>query len=110
MVFCRLDACSLACVAATCSGLYRDQPWPMTPVGEARVQPRPMTPLEKALRERAAARGLVRPGRLPEGTTSWAAHLAWLQRRRDESWAPVSACISSSFFVDEGGRLMSCGT
>ncbi len=63
LVVCRLDALSLARVAANCSGLYRDQPQPMTPV-------------EKALRERAAARGYVSPGRLPEGATSRAAHLA----------------------------------
>ena len=32
LVFCRLDACSLALFAATCSGLYRDQPRPRTTV------------------------------------------------------------------------------
>lgn len=32
LVFCRLDACSLALVAATCSGLYHDQPRPRTTV------------------------------------------------------------------------------
>ena len=71
--FCRLYVLSLARVAATCSGLYRDQP-------------RPMIPVEEALRERAATRGHVSPGRLPEGVTSWVAHLAWLERRRDEAW------------------------
>ncbi len=50
------------------------------------------------------------PGRLPEGATSCEAHLAWLERRRDEAWALVLACTSSSFFVAEGGRLVSCGT
>jgi len=97
LVLCRLDAHSLSRVAATCSELYR------TP-------PRPMTLVEEALRERAAARGHASPGRLPEGATSWAAHLAWLERRRDEAWAPVAAYTMSSFFVAEGGRLMSCGT
>jgi hypothetical protein len=38
------------------------------------------------------------------------AHLAWLERRRDEAWAPVAACTRSTFLVAEGGRLMSCGT
>ena len=46
LVFCRLDARSLAHVAVTCSGLYRDPP-------------RPMTPVEEALLERAAACGHV---------------------------------------------------
>ncbi len=63
LVLSRLDARSLARVAATCLGLYRDQP-------------RPMTPVEEALRERAATRGHVSWGCLPEGATYWAAHLA----------------------------------
>ena len=62
MVLCRLDSCSLARVAASCSGLYRGPP-------------RPMTPVEEALRERAAARGHVSPGRLPDGATSGLTHL-----------------------------------
>ncbi len=69
-----------------------------------------MTPVDEALRERAAARGHVSPGRLPDGATSWVAHLAWLERRRDEAWAPVAAYTMSSFFAAEGGQLMSCGT
>ena len=37
-------------------------------------------------------------------------HLAWLEYRRDiEAWEPVAAGWSNSFFVAEGGRLMSCG-
>ncbi len=71
-MFCRLDALSLARVAATCSKLYRDQP-------------RPMAPVEEALRERAAACGHVGPGCLPEGATSCAAHLALLEGQRDEA-------------------------
>ena len=54
LVFSLLDARSLARVAATCSGLYRDQPRPIAPVFEA-------------LRQRAAERGHVSPGRLPDG-------------------------------------------
>ena len=69
-----------------------------------------MTPVAEALRERAAAQGHVSPVRLHDGATSCVAHLAWLERRRDEVWAPVSAFTKSSFFVAEGGRLMSCGT
>ncbi len=86
----RLDALSR-------SGLYRNPTLPMTHVVES-------------LRERAAARGHVSPGRQPDGETSWAAHLAWLERRRDEACAPVAVCDTRSFFVAEGGRLMSCGT
>ena len=98
LVFCRLDLHSLVHIAATCSRLYRDDPQ------------RPMTLVEEALRERAMVRGYVSTLCLPEGVTSWVPHLAWLERRRDEAWAPVAARTSSSFFVEEGGRLMSCGT
>ena len=98
LVLCRLDLRSLVRIAATCPRLYRDTP-------------RPMTPVEEALRERAVVRGYASPVCLPEeGATSWVPHLAWLERRRDEAWAPVAARTSSSFFVAEGGRLMSCGT
>ena len=98
LVFCRLDLRSLVRIAATCSMLYRDPP------------PRPMTPVEEALRERAAARGHASPVFIPEGgSTSWVPHLAWLERRREEAWVPVAARTYSSFFVAEGGRLISCG-
>ena len=96
LVFGRLDAISLASVAATCSELYRGKS-------------RPMTLEEEALRQRAAAHSRVCPDRLPPGVSSWAAHLAWLAQRRDESWAPVAASSTCSFFVAEGVRLMSCG-
>ena len=86
MVLCRLDARSLTRVALTWSELYRDPP-------------RPMTPVKEALREHAAARGQVSPRRLPKGITSWAAHSAWLKRRRDESWTPVATFSSSCFYV-----------
>ena len=98
MVFVQLDSRSLLRIAATCSMLYRDYP------------PRPMTLVEEVLRTRAVMRGHTSPVRLPEGAASWVSHLAWLERRRDEAWAPVAAYTSSSFFVAEGGRLMSCGT
>ena len=89
----RLDAFSLARFSATCSELFRE----------------PMTPVEEALRKRTAAGGRACPARLPQGFSSWPAHLAWLKRRRDEAWAPVGAGRLSSFFVAEGGWLMSCG-
>jgi hypothetical protein len=99
LVFCRLDMHSLVHIAATCSKLYRDDP------------PRPMTLTEEALRQRAVVRGYVSPACLPEGaTTSWVQYLAWLERRRDEAWTPLAVRTSSSFFVADGGRLMSCGT
>jgi alpha-tubulin suppressor-like RCC1 family protein len=99
LLFCRLDLRSLMRIAATCSMLYRDP------------QTRPMTLVEEALRERAAARGYMSPMRLPEaGVTSWVQHLAWLERRRDEAWVPLAARTYCSFFVAEGGQLMSCGT
>ena len=94
LLFGRLDARSLARFAATCSELFRE----------------PKTPVEEALRKRAAARGHVCPARLPRGFSSWPAHLAWLEPRRDEAWAPAAAGLTvCSFFVAEGGRLMSCG-
>jgi hypothetical protein len=96
LVFWRLDACSLARVAASCSELYHSKPCPMTPV-------------EEVLRKRAAARGRVCPARLPHEFSSWAVHLAWLEHRRDEAWAPVGPSFSSSLFVAEDGRPMSCG-
>jgi hypothetical protein len=99
LVFCRLDSRSLVRIAATCSMLYRD------------CLLRPMSLVEEVLRERAIARGYVSPVCLPEGgATSWVPHLAWLECRRDEAWMPVAARTSSSFFVAEGGRVMSCGT
>ena len=94
----RLDARSLARVAATCSELYRDKPPPM------------MSPVEEVLRQRAAARGHECPDRLRHEFFSWAAHLARLDRRREEAWAPVAAGSACSFFAAEGGLLMSCGT
>ena len=105
LLFCRLDLRSLVCIATTCSRLYHEDP------------PRPMTLAEEALRERAVVRGYVSPVCLPEGgATSWVPYLAWLERRRDEAWAPVAAGVSGrqsatvcSFFVAEGGRLMRCG-
>ena len=97
LVFRRLDSRSLVRIAATCSRLYRDPQ-------------RPMTLVEEALRERAVVRGYVTPVCLPEGAISWVSHLAWLERRRDEAWAPLAARTSSSFFVAEGGHLMCCGT
>jgi hypothetical protein len=94
LVLSRLDAFSLARFSATCSELFRE----------------PMTPVEEALRQRAAECGHVCPARLPHGFSSWPAHLAWLERRRDTAWARVAAGSSRSFFVAQGGRLMSCGT
>jgi len=93
LVFGWLDARSLARVAASCSVLYRDQP-------------RPMNTVEEALRERASARGHTSPGPLPEGVTSRATHLAWLEHRREEAWMPVAACSKGAFFAADGGRLM----
>ena len=49
LVFGRLDTCSLACVDATCSELFRE----------------PMNPVDEALRQRAAALGRVCPDCLP---------------------------------------------
>ena len=99
-MFCRLDARSLARVAATCSELYKDTPRQSSVV--------------EVLRERAAARGRVCPSRLPPEFTTWAAHLAWLEieierRREIEAWSPVASCLEASFFVAEGGRLLGCG-
>ena len=88
-----LDARNLARVAATCSKLYYQ----------------PMASVEVVLRQRAGLRGRVCPDSLPRGSSSWAVHLAWLECRRNEAWAPVAAGISSSFFLAEGDRLMSCG-
>lgn len=96
LVFCRLDARSLVRVAATCSGLYRDEPCQMTSVVEA-------------LRERAAALGHVSPVRRSSEATSWVAQLARLERRRDEARVHVAGSCGLSFFVAEGGKLMSCG-
>jgi hypothetical protein len=94
LVFGRLNMCSLACIAATCSEVFRE----------------PMNPVEEALRQRAAARGRMCPDRLPQDFSSWPSHLAWLERRRDNSWAPVTAGATVwSLFVAEGGRLMRCG-
>jgi hypothetical protein len=85
LVFCRLDARSLARVDAICSELYLDKP-------------RPMTPVEEVLRQRAASRGRVCPAHLPPEFSSWAGHFAWLERR-DEAWAPVAAGTTCSLFV-----------
>ena len=84
-----LDARNLARAAATCRYL-RDL-------------------VESALRLRAATRGRTCPDQLPVGFSSHAAHLAWLECRRDEAWAPVAAGELVSFFVADDGRLMSCG-
>ena len=96
LVFDRLDTQSLARVAATCSELCHHKP-------------RPMTPVEEVLRHRAAARGRVCPARLPQEFSSWSAHLAWLECRRDEAWAPVAAGFTQSLFVADGGQIRSCG-
>ena len=97
LVLGRLDARSLARVAATYSELNGDKPRPM------------MNSVVEALRQRATACGRVCPDRLPNYFSSWAAHLAWLECRRDEAWTPVAAGRSGSLFVAEGGRLMSSG-
>ena len=88
-----LDARNLVRVAATCPKLYYE----------------PMASVEVVLRQRAASRGRACPESLPLGSSSWAAHLAWLEHRRDEAWAPVAAGICSSFFLSDGGRLICCG-
>ena len=91
LVLCRLDALSLALVAITCSGLYRD------------------TRGGGAVRARRGARP-----REPGTSSRWshimggAPCLAGAPARR--AWAPVAVFTKSSFFVAEGGRLMSCGT
>jgi hypothetical protein len=96
IVFSRLEPLSLERLAATCSEIYYSKS-------------RPMTPLEEALRQRAAEQGCGCPAHLPHEFSSWAVYLALLEHHRDEACAPVAAGCAISFFVAEGGRLMSCG-
>ena len=93
-IFGLLVAEDLAHTAATCTDMFYD----------------PMSPVALALELRAAEKGRVYPTELPHGVSSRAAHLAWIERRRDdEAWVPVAACLTWSLFLAEGGRLMSCG-
>jgi hypothetical protein len=96
LVLSRLDAQSLACFAAacsTCSAHFCES----------------MTPVEEALRQRVVVRGHACPARFPQNFSSWQTHFAWLEHQRNEAYAPMAAAIGSSFFVAEGGQLMSCG-
>ena len=95
LVLCWLDVRSLMRFASTCTEFHRER---MT-----------SAEIEEALRLRAARRGHVNPVRLPDGTNSWVAHLAWQERRREEAHMPVAAGTDCSFFVAGGGCLMSCG-
>jgi len=70
-----------------------------------------MGPVETELRRRATARGLRIVSSLPKGALSWVPYL--LRRvlrdalRRE---APLAVADNFSVFVDEGGRLQTCGS
>ena len=79
----QLDVRSMLRIAATCSKIFRG----------------PTAPVEEALRQRAASRGRVFPDSLPQSFSSRAAHLAWLDCRRDEALAPAADGRLSSLFL-----------
>jgi len=108
VILSHLDTHDLARLAATCRSLWRDAPTP-----PPRLMPllRPMGPVETELRRRAAVRGLRIVPSLPKGALPWVPFL--LKRvlrdalRRE---APLAMGGNFSVFVDEGGRLLTCGT
>lgn len=63
----------------------------------------------QTLVQREAAVGRVYPSCPPRNLSSWVPYIARLQSRRPDSWKPVAAGRYSSFFVAEGGKLMSGG-
>jgi len=108
IVLSHLDTSDLARLAATCRFFWRD-----VPTSPPRPMPllRPMGPVETELRRRLTARGLRIVPSLPKAALSWVPYL--LKRvLRDALWreAPLAAGDNFSVFVDEGGRLQTCGS
>ena len=98
-----LDTRSLARFAATCRPLWLDAPTPAS-------APRDIGPVEAELRLRAKARGLETASSLPDFAPSWVPYLLKRDRRdAQRRQAPLTAGIDVSIFVDEGGRLLTCG-
>jgi len=103
VILSRLDTRNLARLAATCTSLWRDAPAHPT-------LPRAIGPVEAELRRRAEARGLEVGSSLPEGATSWVPYLLASDHRDVlRRQAPLAVEITSSIFVDRGGRLLTCG-
>jgi len=103
VVLSNLDTRDLAGLAATCRSLCRDAPTPPPP-------PRAIGPVETELRRRAEARGLDVGSSLPEGATSWVACLLKRDRRDAQiGQAPLAVGSDHSMFVNNVGRLLTCG-
>ena len=108
IVLSHLDTSDLARLAATCRLFWRDAP---TPPPRSMPLMRPMGPVETELRRRLTARGLRIVPSLPKAARSWVPYL--LKRvLRDALWreAPLAVGAKFSVFVDEGGRLQTCGS
>jgi hypothetical protein len=103
VIMSRLDTRDLARLAATCRSLCRDAQTPPPP-------PCAIGPVEAELRRRAEARGLDVGSFLPEGATSWVACMLKRDRRDAQMrQAPLAVGYTHSIFVDNGGRLLTCG-
>jgi len=66
-------------------------------------------PVEQALRQRAAERGGAVAADLPEGESSWTQALCWSERLCAGPRRVHSVGYAHSAFIDEQGRLLTCG-
>jgi alpha-tubulin suppressor-like RCC1 family protein len=70
----------------------------------------PHSAIEEGLRLRAGAAGRTIEAKLPTSETSWSQWLLWRERQLLARAPPVvSGCCHHSAFVDESGRLLTCG-